>query len=71
MAQGNDDAEVTTDADNSGERLMMLLRLRINSRRAKETTDDAEDAPDKPDLKPTQNCTQNDRDRFQLDLQLT
>jgi hypothetical protein len=32
MAQGNDDAEVTTGADGSGERLMMLLlRPRINS----------------------------------------
>jgi hypothetical protein len=43
MAQGNDDAEVTTHADSSGERLMILLRPRINSERTKEATADAED----------------------------
>jgi len=48
MAQGDDDVEVTTDVDSSGERLMMLLRLRINCERTqdsgqKRATEDAED----------------------------
>jgi hypothetical protein len=36
MAQGDDDVEVTTDAEGSRERLMMLPRLRINSERSQD-----------------------------------
>jgi len=41
MAQGDDDVEVMTDADSSGERLLMLGG--INSERTEDATEDAED----------------------------
>jgi hypothetical protein len=41
MAQGDDNVEVTTDAEGSRERLMMLPRPRINSERTKEATEEA------------------------------
>jgi hypothetical protein len=43
MAQGDDDVEVTMDAEGSGARLMMLLRPTINSERTEERTEDVED----------------------------
>jgi hypothetical protein len=40
MAQGEDDVEVTTDAEGSGARLTMLLRPTINSERTEDAEDD-------------------------------
>jgi hypothetical protein len=50
----NDDAEVTTDADSSGEKLMMLLRPRINSERTKEATESEDAEDDSPNAEKAQ-----------------